>query len=322
MLETLLKLYVMYMASDVRSPMPHLIGPPGCGKSTTVEQLAKMVGVNLHIINVSRLSPLEIEGVQMPVDMDKESRRLQLLLNEMWSTLKEGDIVLWDEFLRGFPEVYNGLLDIMTSRHVRGHDLPKVFMIGASNSAVAYDPALEDRLMHLPVADPRKRKAVKAQLAQLLVEGIGLHPKMAASSEMDSLLVSIVLPMFNVLDSFKPGASSTPTLSQGKSIRNLIGQARLREVQTSELSELIEENNRIAVHDSKPQYVVLLSGKTTSYLPAYTAGAMKLPIAKLTDLQRTNHELNFQLLEMEEIRNQKEGDDATDDDDILSAFDA
>jgi hypothetical protein len=320
MLETVLKLYVMYMAGDVRSPLPHLIGPPGCGKSTVVEQAAKLLGVNLHIINVSRLNILEIEGVQMPVDMDTMKPRLQLLLNEMWASLKEGDIVLWDEFLRGFPEVYNGLLDIFTSRHVRGHDLPKVFMIGASNTSVAYDPALEDRLMHLPVADPRKRKAVKANLAQLLVDGIGLHPKMASSSEMDTLLITTVLPMFDVLDSFKPGASATPSLLKGKSIRNLIGQARLRECQTTELVELIEENNRVSVNDNKPQYVVLLSGKVTGWLPGYVAGAGKLPVDKLTPLQRTNHELNSQLLAMEEVRNQKEGDDATDDDDILSAF--
>jgi hypothetical protein len=126
--------------------------------------------------------------------------------------------------------------------------------------------------------------------------------------------------MFDVLDSFKPGASATPSLMKGKSIRNLIGQARLRECQTTELVELIEENNRIAVGDGKPQFVVLLSGKTSGYLAGYMSQALKLPVDKLTELQRTNHELNSQLLAMEEVRNQKEGDDATDDDDILSAF--
>ena len=65
MLEKILKMYVMYMRLDVRSPMPHLVGPPGCGKSTVVEQAAEMIGVNLHIINVSRLNPLDLEGVQI-----------------------------------------------------------------------------------------------------------------------------------------------------------------------------------------------------------------------------------------------------------------
>lgn len=320
MLEKILKLYVMYMAGDVRSPLPHLVGPPGCGKSTTVELAAEMLGVNLHILNVSRLSPLEVEGVQMPQGSGDEMV-LRMLPATFWSSLKEGDILLLDEFLRGFPEVYNALLDILTSRRVGAFRLPKVFIIGASNSTVAYDPALEDRLLHLPVADPRSRKGVKADLANLLIEGIGLNPKMAGTIEMNSLLDTVVLPMFNILDSFKPGASTTPVLARGKSIRNLIGQARLREVQTTELNELIEENNRLSVHDGKPQYVVLLSGKVTNYLDGYNRHIDGIPLEKLAPLQRINVQLNAQLLSTEVIRNQKEGDTTDDDeDDILSSF--
>ena len=76
------------------------------------------------------------EGVEM---------KLQLLLNSIWDNLEEGDIVLFDEFLRGFPEVYNGLLDIITSRQIGLHKLPKVFFVAASNSVATYDKALEDR---------------------------------------------------------------------------------------------------------------------------------------------------------------------------------
>ena len=66
MLEKVLKLYTAAMLGDVRSPTPHLFGPPGSGKSSVVEQAAEMLGVTLHTINVSRISPLELEGVQMP----------------------------------------------------------------------------------------------------------------------------------------------------------------------------------------------------------------------------------------------------------------
>lgn len=319
MLEKILKLYTMYMATGVTSPMPHLVGPPGCGKSTTIQLAADMLGVRLHTINVSRLSPLEIEGVQMPVDMETENRRLLLLLNEMWSSLKEGDIVLWDEYLRGFPEVYNGLLDINTSRHVRGYDLPKVFMIAASNSTVAYDPALADRLMHLPVPDPRSKKGIKNNLGFMLLDAIGLYPKMAGSAELEQLLDSTVLPMFNVLDSFKPGGSTTPVLSEGKSLRNLIGQAKLREVQTAQLVELIDVNNRKAVADQKPQFVVLLDGKLTATVETYRRDIKGVPDHKLTPLQIQNRDLNLQLIEAEKIRTQKEGVDA-DEDDILGAY--
>lgn len=315
MLEKILKLYTTYMAYDVRSPMPHVIGPPGCGKSTIVEQAAQLIGVNLHVINVSRLSPLEIEGVQMPVDMDTMERRLHLLLNDMWAKLKEGDIVLWDEFLRGFPEVYNGLLDIFTARNVRGHVLPKVFMIGASNSAVAYDGALEDRLLHLPVADPRTDRKEKARLCQIMVDALGLYPDMNKNSEMISLMDTVVLPMFDILDSFKMGATSAPTLTKGKSIRNLIGQVQLREIQTSELREMIDMNNRMALQNDKAQYVVLPEGKKP---PAnYEGKATKLPVDKLTRVQATNLDINLQLIGMETIRMEKEGtshDEPVDDD--------
>lgn len=316
MLEKILKLYVMYMAGDVRSPLPHLVGPPGCGKSTSVEQAAELLKVNLHIINVARLSPLEVEGVQMPVDMDSNPR-LHMLTATFWTSLKEGDIILLDEFLRGFPEVYNALLDILTSRRVGSFVLPKVFILGASNSTTAYDAALEDRLLHLPVKDPRNNKATKSNLGGHLIDAVGLYPKMKTSHEMQTLLDVQVLPMFNVLDSFKT-AGAPAVLANGKSIRNLIGQARLREVQTPELRELITINNINAMKDGKYQYVVLLDGKNVD--PKYIGAMDKLPIDKLTPLQQTNLQLNRQLIETENHRKATaptEGSETTDDDEDI-----
>lgn len=45
LLQQVIRLYYAYMAQDVRSPMPHLAGPPGVGKSEVIAQLAKMLGV-------------------------------------------------------------------------------------------------------------------------------------------------------------------------------------------------------------------------------------------------------------------------------------
>lgn len=311
MLEKILKLYVMYMAADVRSPMPHLVGPPGCGKSTSVELAAQVLGVNLHILNVSRLSPLETEGVQMPHGKG-EDMVLRMLPATFWTQLKEGDILLLDEFLRGFPEVYNALLDILTSRRAGAYHLPKVFILGASNSTVAYDPALEDRLLHLPVNDPRTNKAAKKVLAELIVEALGLHPSMVTHSEMTIMLDAVVLPMFNVLDTFKKGGSAAPTVLQGKSIRNLIGQAKLREVQTTELKELITWNNRAVLTDAKWQYMFLVDGKSVD--PRYLAAIPKIPREKLTPLQLQNLQLNEQLIEMENIRRNTTKGEVHDDD--------
>lgn len=319
MLETILRLYTMALAGGVRSPLPHLFGPPGCGKSTVVEEAAEIIGCKLHIINVSRISPLELEGVQMPVPGDAEEvMKLKLLTATFWTQLNEGDILLLDEFLRAFPEVYNGLLDIITSRQVGGYKLPNVFIIAASNSTVAYDKALEDRLLHLPVPDPRRSKREKKHLAQLFIDKLGLLPDMVDSYEMQTVLDTEVLPMYDVLDNLK-NRSSSPANVKGRSIRNLIGQTQLRQVQSAAVKELITMNNQRAMAAGKVQYVFLLDGKAAQLDLTYEAKANQLRgNDRLTPVQAMNLELNLQLIEMEKIRQEK----GTEDDDVLDADEA
>lgn len=312
MLETVLKLYIMAMAADVRSPTPHLFGPPGCGKSSVVEEAAKLLGVNLHIINVSRISPLELEGVQMP---DKNHIELKLLTATHWTQLKHGDIVLLDEFLRGFPEVYNGLLDIMTARQVAGFQLPRVFFIAASNSTATYDKALEDRLLHIPVPDPRKLRGERKRLAAMLTERLGLMPEMASSYEMDNVVDTEILPTYAMLDALKGTAVSASVATKGCSIRNLIGQAQLRHVSSTALAELIQMNNTRAISAGKPQFVLLLTGKNVD--PRYEQSATTLRgNPKLTPIQALNLEMNLQLLGLEQAKKEKEV--VPDDDDIFA----
>src|SRR4249919_3428377 len=290
MFETLLRLYVMYMATDCRTPVPHLFGPPGSGKSTVVQELADFLDVNLHIVNVSRISPLELEGVQMPVE---DNTRLHLLHATTWTQIQAGDIVLYDEFLRGFPEVFNGLLDIFTSRQVGGFHIPQAFFIAASNSTVSYDKALEDRLLHLPVPDPRKSKRAKRDLAKLIVDQLGLLPDMAESYEMGTLLDTEVLPMFEILDNLK-NKSSAPAGVKGCSVRNLIGQAQLRQVQSAALAELLSMNNSRAIREGKIQYVMLTSGKKVDPADPSKAHVLK-GHPTLTETQARNLGLNLQL---------------------------
>ena len=317
MLEKILKMYTTSMLGDVRSPLPHLVGPPGCGKSTSVEQAAQLLGVKLHIINVARLSPLEIEGVQFPVDTES-SPKLHLLLSSLWNNLNEGDIVLLDEFLRGFPEVYNGLLDILTSRQVAGHVLPKVFIIAASNSVTTYDGALEDRLLHLPVDDIRKSKRARRALAEEIVGGIGLLPDMADSDEMNDLIITEIEPMYSLLDRFKGTSNRVSSSAQsGSSPRKLIGQARMREIQSPNLLSLLNFNNTLAAQRAKWQYIVLPAGSKVN--PHWVNPMRDIRGHKsLTQLQALNLEINLQLVELEEAKSEKEGTDQYDDD-ILGA---
>jgi hypothetical protein len=301
LLEKVLKLYVAGMEQDVRSPTPHLFGPPGCGKSTVVEQAAHLLNVNLHTINVSRISPLELEGIQMP---NKTNTELSMLTATFWTSLKEGDILLLDEFLRGFPEVYNGLLDILTSRRVGLFQLPKVFIIAASNSTVSYDVALEDRLLHIKVPDIRKDKSEAKQMRKRIVEYVGLYPDMASSPEMDALMTNEVMPMYSILDKIGTSRNSSAN-GEGSSIRKLIGQAQLREVMSSDLRVLIEANNRRAINEKKLQYLVLLSGSNVA--PATLKELQEMvSILVLTDQQRRNIRVNIQLIEAEQIHKERE----------------
>lgn len=313
MLEKVIRLYYAYMATDVRSPIPHLAGPPGTNKSGVVQQLADLLGVTMHTFNVARISPLELEGVQMPTTSTngvEHDMVLKLLHAPMWTQLKEGDIVFLDEFMRGFPEVYNGMLDIMTSREVAGYQLPKVFFIGASNSVAAYDPALEDRLLHVFVPDLRKQAGEREHVKQLFIDELGLDPRVAKFTEFDDMLREEVYPMFTVLDQFKhnkPGQGAVAL--RGHSVRNLIGQVKLREVQSATLKDLIEMNNTVAMQQDKAQFVILLSGKNPN--PNYVRLANKLRgNPKLTPIQAQNLELNLQLIEMEAAsrENYTEGD--------------
>ena len=301
--QDVLSMYMQHKITGVSSPLPHLVGPPGTGKSTVVREVAELLGVKLHTINVSRLSPLDLEGVQVP---DHQNGKLQLFTAAWWTRLNEGDIILLDEFLRGFPEVYNGLLDIITSREVAGIKLPKVFFVAASNSVATYDKALEDRLLHIFVPDLRNSVAARTRAKELLAREIGLLPAVSQSQEMDELFTTEILPMYDMLDYFKGKASvGSASVAKGHSIRNLVGQAQLREVQSEKLKELITINNQMAMTQRKWQYVVLLSARKVD--PRYVSEARKLiGNPALTEIQARNLELNLAFVEAQEAMQEEE----------------
>lgn len=299
MLEKILRLYTTAMVTGVTSPLPHLFGPPGSGKSTVLKEAADLIGVRLHTVNLSRVSPLELEGVQMPTT--GEDMKLRLLHATYWTQIREGDIVLFDEFLRAFPEVHNGLLDILTAREVSGLKIPRAFFIAASNSVIAYDKALEDRLLHLPVKDPRKSKSERIRLAEMIVAALGLLPEMSNSHEMQRLIEDEVEPMYEIMDHLKK--RNAPPTYEGSSVRNLIGQAKLREVQSTRLRELIDYNNMRAISQGKLQFLFLLDGKHP--LLGYEDKARKyLSMPQLSAVQRENAKLNLELIGFEETKEQ------------------
>ena len=305
MLEKLLHLYTTSMKGRVYNLVPHLWGPPGCGKSTFVKQLAELMDVCLHTINVSRLSPLELEGVQMPSD-----DRLNLLLATYWNDLQEGDVVFLDEFLRGFPEVYNGLLDIITSREVAGHKLPNVFFIAASNSTVAYDPALTDRLLHLPVPDIRRSTTARKHLAQVLIRETGMHPDVEAFDYMDAVLSTLVEPMYHLLDDKPAALNQSKESHKARSLRHIAGLINLRYVNDATVHGLLHENNRRCEAAKTPQHAILYWHRGHLWGPPDRAFHEKgLSLRSLTPQQRAQIELNIELLDAREARKEMADED-------------
>lgn len=305
-LETALKLYHMYMRTDERGLLPHAFGPPGVGKTWVAEKMAELLGVNLHVINVSRMSPLEIEGIQMPVNDNTE---LKFLTASFWMKIKPGDIVLFDEFLRGFPEVYNAMLDIFTSRMVQGFKIPPSFWMAASNSIVTYDQALEDRMLHLPVPDIRKVKSARNQVAQFLAMGTGMHPDVVSSMEMQQLIQREIVPMYTMLDDLKQHRVSQTY--KGSSVRNLIAQVNLRQIESAPLRDLVSYNNTVAHADLHLQiYTVVPDPEPFREL---------LKSNRLTPIQRRNAEMHVELGEMHEQLHVEETEEYDDDEDFIAS---
>ena len=295
--QDVLSMYMQHKITGVSSPLPHLVGPPGTGKSTVVREVAELLGVKLHTINVSRLSPLDLEGVQVP---DHQNGKLQLFTAAWWTRLNEGDIILLDEFLRGFPEVYNGLLDIITSREVGGFELPNVFIIAASNSVVTYDDALEDRLIHVPVPDARAANGM-SPLQERLVNELGLHPGMLdKTSSLRTLILDVVLPPYEMLDRFKGGSSNIQQVgaraTPGASVRNLIGQVRLRRIETPSLRRVLIDNNALAVADKKYEHIIIADNIRC---PEYEVEMDRIRdeiLSDYTEVQQRNFEQNAAVL--------------------------
>lgn len=316
MLQRLLQLYTAFEIMGPTSPLPHIVGPPGSGKSTSFQQLAQLLGVKLRIVNLARVSPLDLEGVQMPSGTGKD-QRLKLLLATYWDGLQDGDILLFDEMLRAYPEVFNGLLDITTSRMVGDHQLPKVFMAGASNSVATYDPALEDRLLHIGVDDPRSARGTWTSMAQRLIDEIGLAPEVLDSQEMRTLMDDVVVPPYKVLDSFNGNARAvTATDTNGASLRKLVGQTMLRQVGVPALVDLIEASNTWAMAHGKVQYVIVLNpARPPRNYWSRVEGFKDNPPAGLTKIQRQNMALNIAMIEAAIVEKQeREGVDQSDDD--------
>ena len=129
---------------------------------------------------------------------------------------------------------------------------------------------------------------------------------------MTALIDKEICPTYEILDHLASGRTVGAASLKGHSIRNLIGQAHLRQVGSRFLRDLIQHNNLTAMAERKPQFVVLLNGRDAD--PDYVNQITQLQ-GKMnwSELQERNLDLNLQLIQMEEARRENTPD-ANDDD--------
>jgi hypothetical protein len=114
-----------------KSIVPLFIGNPGLGKSHIIQEFAKEKDVKLVELITSQMSPFEISGIAMP---DKETKKMTYFNFDKLESLKDGDILFFDELLNGNPIVLNACLTILEQRKlISGKRLPDILICAAAN---------------------------------------------------------------------------------------------------------------------------------------------------------------------------------------------
>lgn len=134
---------------DHRSEMvPCFIGAPGIGKTQGLYEFAKDKGVNVVTFILSNTVPSEVSGIRMP---DKESKKMEVFDDMRMASLKDGDILFFDEILEAPPMLWSACLTLIQDRIMAsGRKLPDVFIVAASNKVASpgiIPASIRDRFM-------------------------------------------------------------------------------------------------------------------------------------------------------------------------------
>lgn len=108
-----------------------LLGKPGIGKTEAVERFARDHNRNVVHIITSQILPSEVSGMTMP---NQETRSMDVFDHYRLSHMKDGDILFFDELLKGQQQVLNACLTLIQERRLMsGTKLPDVLIIAAAN---------------------------------------------------------------------------------------------------------------------------------------------------------------------------------------------
>lgn len=108
-----------------------LMGSPGIGKTEAVERFARDHGRNVVHIIASQILPSEVSGMTMP---NQDTKSMDIFDHYRLSHMKDGDILFFDELLKGQQQVLNACLTLIQERRLMsGTKLPDVLIIAAAN---------------------------------------------------------------------------------------------------------------------------------------------------------------------------------------------
>lgn len=108
-----------------------LLGSPGIGKTQSIYQWAKDHGRNVVEIIASQILPNEVSGITMPVN---ETHSMEIFDHARLSSLRDGDILFFDELLQAAPTTLSACLTLIQERRLMsGAKLPDVMVVAATN---------------------------------------------------------------------------------------------------------------------------------------------------------------------------------------------
>lgn len=108
-----------------------LLGAPGIGKTESVERFARDHHRNVVHIIASQIMPNEVSGMTMP---NQETHSMEIFDHEKLGHLRDGDIIFFDELLKGQQQVLNACLTLIQERRLMsGKRLPDVLIVAAAN---------------------------------------------------------------------------------------------------------------------------------------------------------------------------------------------
>jgi hypothetical protein len=138
----------VYTNKELRkSIVPLFVGNPGLGKTYLIEEFASDKGVTMVELITSQISPMEVSGIAMP---EARTKKMTYYNFDKLDSLKDGDILFFDELRNGNPTVLNACLTMLEQRKfISGKPLPDIMIIAAANpqGATPITPQIKERFV-------------------------------------------------------------------------------------------------------------------------------------------------------------------------------